>query len=110
MGIGFSIQEGIGPVIQNPVRSIAHVEALKDTNIKESVPFVLDSIKTAIEKLNGRVPLIGFSGGGPFTLACYIIECKPSRDFLGVKNIMHNETEVWELLMEKLTKMVSEYL
>lgn len=79
------IKAGVGPVISNPIRSVADVEKLGEFNAKEHTPFVLETIKLlAEEQLN--VPLIGFAGA-PFTLASYMIEGGPSRNYNKTKII-----------------------
>lgn len=109
LGIKFELIDGVGPVVKNPVRNMSDVESLTEINIKESTPFVFEAIRITLERLNGRVPLIGFSGA-PFTLAGYMIEGKPTRDFVETKKLMYNHPEAWNLLLLKLSKMVVNYL
>jgi uroporphyrinogen decarboxylase len=98
-----------GPVFEQPIRSMADVEALKIPKMETDVPYVLDTIKLLRKALEGRVPLIGF-GGAPFTLACYMVEGKGSKDFAALKKMMYAEPEVYAALMEKITTMDMEYL
>ena len=109
MGISFRIEESLGPVIQNPVSSMADVESLRIVEPQRDLRFLLDGIRLVKERLNGKVPLIGFAGA-PFTLASYIIEGRPSRDFVKTKSLMYKDSETWHELMEKLAHMVSVYL
>ncbi|MDG6933766.1 MAG: uroporphyrinogen decarboxylase [Nitrososphaerota archaeon] len=109
IGIKFHIQENVGPVIENPVKSMEQVDSLKDPDIEADLADVLDGIDLSIQKLNGSVPLIGFSGA-PFTLAAYIVEGGPSRDMERTKIMMYSKPEVWNTLMVKLTNMVKRYL
>ena len=110
-GIGqkFRLVDGIGPVVDRPVQRKEDVETFGKFSAKDHVPFVTDAIKLAIHELDGRTPLIGFSGA-PFTLASYLIEGSPSRDFTKTKKMMYDQPEAWKLLMSKLSSMVSDYL
>ena len=98
-----------GPVFESPIRSMADVEQLRIPNMEQDVPYVLDTIKILRKELAGRVPLIGF-GGAPFTLACYMVEGKGSKDFAQIKRMMYTAPEVYAALMEKITTMDMEYL
>jgi uroporphyrinogen decarboxylase len=98
-----------GPVFENPVRTMADVERLRVPVPEEDVPFVLETIRILRRELEGRVPLIGF-GGAPFTLACYMVEGKGSRDFARIKEMMYAAPGVFEALMEKVTRMDLAYL
>ncbi|AEJ38603.1 uroporphyrinogen decarboxylase [Sulfobacillus acidophilus TPY] len=108
MGIGFDIQEAVGPVVHEPIRTIGQVERLKPVNPSRDLDFVLEGIERTVAAL-GQVPLIGFSGG-PFTLASYVIEGGPSRTYQWTKSIMWNAPNVWSGLMERLAAMVVTYL
>lgn len=107
MGVALEIRENVGPVIENPIRSMAAVEALRPFQAEEALPHVLETIKILVDEL--EVPLIGFAGG-PFTLASYLVEGKPTRDFRVVKSLMYAEPQIWAALMEKLSSMVAQYL
>jgi uroporphyrinogen decarboxylase len=98
-----------GPVFENPVRTIADVEKLRIPQMEEDVPYVLETIKILRRELAAKVPLIGF-GGAPFTLACYMVEGKGSKDFAQIKRMMYTAPEVYAALMEKVTAMDMEYL
>ncbi len=108
MGVRLQIQDG-GPRIEKPVRTLEGVEEMEKLVPEDRVSFVLDSICLVQEKLDGRIPLIGFSGA-PFTLASYLIEGGPSRDFTETKKIMYGQPETWEALLSKLETMISDYL
>jgi uroporphyrinogen decarboxylase len=108
IGVKFGIVENTGPIVKKPIRSIDDIDSLDDFNA-ESVRFVFDGIKATLEKLDDSVPLIGFSGA-PFTLAGYLIEGQPSKDFTLTKKFMYSYPEGWHLLMKKLTAMVMDYL
>ncbi len=109
MGISLEIKPEIGPIIHNPVRTMQDVEALQILDAAESTPFVLEAIKLVCRELGGKQAVIGFSGA-PFTLACYLIEGRPSRDYALAKALMYGQPRVWHALMEKLTEVVSRYL
>lgn len=105
MGVDVEIKSGIGPVIDNPYRTMEDVERLKPLN-PEDISYVFDTIRLLRERL--EVPLIGFSGA-PFTLASYMIEGGPSRNYHRTKALMYAEPDVWNALMEKLGDMVITY-
>lgn len=98
-----------GPVFENPIRSMADVEKLRIPQMEQDVPYVLETIKILRRELAGKVPLIGF-GGAPFTLACYMVEGKGSKDFAQIKRMMYAAPDVYAALMEKITTMSMEYL
>jgi uroporphyrinogen decarboxylase len=109
LGVEFRIQENVGPVVSNPIRSLDDVDALETLEPDDDMAYLCEGITATIEKLDGAVPLIGFSGA-PFTLAGYMIEGGPSRNLEKTKTMMYSKPEVWESLMRKLTKMVTDYL
>ncbi len=98
-----------GPVFEHPIRTMADVEALRIPQMEQDVPYVLETIKIMRRELAGKVPLIGF-GGAPFTLACYMVEGKGSKDFARIKQMMYGAPQVYAALMEKITTMDMEYL
>ena len=98
-----------GPVFEHPVRTMADVEKLRIPQMEKDVPYVLDTVKILRRELATKVPLIGF-GGAPFTLACYMVEGKGSKDFAALKKMMYAEPEVYAALMDKITTMDMEYL
>ncbi len=98
-----------GPVFEHPIRTMADVEALRIPQMEQDVPYVLETIKILRRELAGKVPLIGF-GGAPFTLACYMVEGKGSKDFARIKQMMYGAPQVYAALMEKITTMDMEYL
>lgn len=107
MGMNLEFLETKGPVIYNPVRTEKDILGLKKLRSEEDVPFVLDAIKILIKELN--VPLIGFSGA-PFTLATYMIEGGSSKNFINTKRMMYGATDLFSMLMEKITDGVIDYL
>lgn len=98
-----------GPVFESPIRSMADVEKLRIPQMEQDVPYVLETIKILRRELAGKVPLIGF-GGAPFTLACYMVEGKGSKDFAQIKRMMYAAPDVYAALMDKITTMSMEYL
>lgn len=98
-----------GPVFEKPIASMADVDALRIPVIEEELSFVIDTIKILRNELSGKVPLIGF-GGAPFTLACYMVEGKGSKDFASIKKMLYSAPDVYDALMEKITSMSIEYL
>ncbi|HEY3363810.1 MAG TPA: uroporphyrinogen decarboxylase [Symbiobacteriaceae bacterium] len=107
MGLKVDIVENVGPVFEKPITTAADVAAIPTLVAEEMVPYVLETIKILNREL--EVPLLGFAGG-PFTLASYMVEGKPSRDYRKVKTLMYSEPAVWAGLMEKLSDMVATYL
>ncbi len=108
MGVQFTIEENVGPVVKRPTRTMDDVDSLAAPDLGE-VSYIFDAIDTTIQRLDGAVPLIGFSGA-PFTLAGYLVEGRPSRDLEKTKRLMYSEPEVWHKLMAALTKMTAAYL
>jgi len=109
MGISFEIEPDIGPIIHNPIRNMHDVEVLRMPPAEESTPYVFEAIRLVRRELEGKQAVIGFSGA-PFTLACYMIEGRPSRDYGLAKSLMYGQPEVWHALMQKLAEVVSRYL
>lgn len=109
MGVKFRIEENIGPIVSNPVKSLDDVRSLRQPDPESDLPYVFDGIDESIRKLDERTPLIGFSGA-PFTLAAYMIEGGPSRELTKTRALMYSNPDVWKALMKTLTKMVQGYL
>jgi uroporphyrinogen decarboxylase len=108
MGVELRIEPEVGPIIERPIRSAAEVKALRPFDPGE-VSLTLDAISLVRRELDGRAGVIGFSGA-PFTLACYLIEGRPSRDYAIAKAFMYREPAAWHDLMERLSTMVAVYL
>lgn len=110
MGLSLEFVKGEGPVIHNPVRTAADVDALRQPDPWESLHFTLDAIRLTRGELESRgIPLIGFSGA-PFTLASYAIEGGSSRTYERAKGMMMGEPDAWHKLMTKLADLVGHYL
>jgi uroporphyrinogen decarboxylase len=107
MGVGLDFKPG--PVLDKPVASEDDIDALRIPCMEEEVSFVLETIRILRSELTGRVPLIGFCGG-PFTLACYMVEGQGSKDFSKIKQMMFRSPELFRLLMGKITETNIRYL
>jgi uroporphyrinogen decarboxylase len=108
MGVDLRIEPEVGPIIDRPIRSATDVDALGEFD-PGGVSFTLDAIRMVRSELEGRAGVIGFAGA-PFTLACYLIEGRPSRDFARAKAFMYREPVAWHQLMDRLATMVVAYL
>jgi uroporphyrinogen decarboxylase len=109
LGVELQLVDGVGPVVEHPVRSQADIDRLQLRGAEEAVPFVLETIRLLRRQLDPSVAVIGFSGA-PFTLAGYLIEGKPSREFLTTKTMMYAEPALWDALMTRLSRLVVDYL
>lgn len=108
-GMGIELDFAPGPVVGNPVRSSAAVEALTESDPEESVPFVLETIRILRRELPSSAPLIGFAGA-PFTLFCYVVEGQGSKTFSTAKAFLFSEPEAAGRLFDKLAAMTGAYL
>ena len=106
--MGAKLRFSPAPTIDDPVRSAADVERLRLFEPEEGLACVLEAIRLTTRELKG-LPLIGFAGA-PFTLASYLIEGGPSKDFAKTKAFMHAEPKAWHKLMRKLAKITGDYL
>jgi len=107
MGIDFEIREGVGPVIDEPIRSPEDVARLGPLDPGEAVGPLLEAI--GLVRAEAKVPLIGFAGA-PFTMASYLVEGRPSRRFVEVKGFMHAHRAAWGDLMSRLADATVAYL
>ncbi len=107
MGMDFEYKPGVGPVIHNPIQSKADVEKLKDLDFGTDLLYTGEGMKILRRELN--VPCIGFVGA-PFTLASYMLEGGPSKNYIKLKSFMYRETETWHVLMKKLATNMANYL
>jgi uroporphyrinogen decarboxylase len=99
LGIGLTIRPGVGPVVEQPFRTPADLDRLRDLEPDEDVPYVLDTVAQLVDALD--VPLIGF-GGAPFTLASYLVEGGPSKSYTRTKALMFSDEPTWRRLMDQL--------
>jgi uroporphyrinogen decarboxylase len=109
MGVDVELVENVGPVIAEPVRTRADVERLVVPDPEESVPTILEAVRIVRAALRDNQAVVGFCGG-PFTVAGYLVEGKPSRDFLTVKTMMYREPATWHALMDKLSDTFAAYV
>ena len=109
MGVDVELVENVGPVIANPVQTSDDVERLRVPDPEEAVPFILDAVRLVRAELPAEKAVIGFAGG-PFTVAGYLIEGKPTREFVQTKRCMYGQPEVWHALMDKLADTFAAYL
>jgi uroporphyrinogen decarboxylase len=109
MGIDVDLVEGVGPVVEQPIATRGDVDRLRVPDPDEAVPFVLESIRLVRNELASNQAVVGFAGG-PFTVAGYVIEGKPTREFAMTKACMYGQPEVWHDLMDKLADTFALYL
>jgi uroporphyrinogen decarboxylase len=107
MGVDFELVESVGPVIARPVRTPADVERLREPGGEEAAPIVIDAVRRVVA--DSPVPVIAFSGA-PFTLASYLIEGRPSRQFTLTKQFMYQEPAAFGRLLGKLSRVMTGYL
>ena len=106
MGVGLELVEGIGPVVESPISSLADVERLRVTEPDEKI---LEAVRIVRGELGSHQALVGFCGG-PFTVAGYLVEGKPSREFARTKSLMYGSPATWHALLEKLTEQFVRYV
>jgi uroporphyrinogen decarboxylase len=109
LGVGLEFAKGEGPVIHRPVRTTADIERLAPIDVASSLGYVFETVRLVTRALGGRLPLIGFAGA-PFTVASYVVEGGPSRDFLQTKRLMRDEPDAWGRLMTILADATADYL
>ncbi|MCY4228723.1 MAG: uroporphyrinogen decarboxylase [Gammaproteobacteria bacterium] len=109
MGLGLTLEEGVGPRFNSPLRTVADIRKLPEVDAETQLSYVMQAIAMARHELADRVPLIGFSGS-PWTLATYMVEGGSSKEFRYVKGMMHDQPDSADLLMQKLTRSVTDYL
>ena len=109
MGIDVELEDGIGPVLPNPIRSMKDVEQVRIPDINESLGYVMDAIDMTKDMLNNEVPLIGFAGS-PWTIFCYAVEGKGSKSFDKAKGFCFSEPVAAHLLLQKITDTTIAYL
>ncbi len=109
MGVDVELVENVGPVVDRPLASADDVERLRVPDPEEAVPFVLEAVRLVRSELAPEQAVVGFCGG-PFTVAGYLVEGRPSREFLKVKALMYGAPAVWHALMERLAETFGRYL
>jgi len=108
MGIDVKLVEGVGPVIDPPIRTAADVERLRVPG-EDGYAAVLEAVRLVRAELPAAKAVVGFCGG-PFTAAGYLVEGRPSRDFVTVKALMSREPRVWHALMDRLAETFATYV
>jgi len=109
MGQKLRFVAGEGPSLTPALRSARDISRLRTPPPQQGLGYVLEAVKLVRRELDGKVPLIGFAGA-PFTVASYMIEGGPTKDFRNTKLMMHAAPALWKKLMSKLVKVTSEYL
>lgn len=109
MGLGLSFAEGEGPQFAHPVRTAADIQRLPIPDPETELRYVIDSVRLIKTNLQGKVPLIGFSGS-PWTLATYMVEGKSSKSFQKVKSLMFEQPQLLHQMLDKLAQSVAAYL
>ena len=107
VGVDLEIQPGVGPVVAAPVRTAADLAAIRPVTPSD-VPYVTESVQGLVSQLGGT-PLIGFAGA-PFTVASYLVEGGPSKDFAKTKALMHSDPSLWHALADRLADVAIAYL
>jgi uroporphyrinogen decarboxylase len=109
MGVDVKLVENVGPVIEQPVRSAADVERLHVPDAEQAVAPILEAVRIVRGQRRDDQAVVGFCGG-PFTVAGYLVEGKPSREFLHLKSLLYRDRHTWHRLMEKLTATFASYV
>jgi len=109
MGMKLEMHEGKGPIFHNPIRNESDANALSEIDPFRDLSYVLDAVSLTKRELNGRVPLIGFSGS-PWTLLTYMVEGKGSKNFSNVKKFIFNNPRVAHKVLGRLADAVALYL
>ena len=109
MGLNLDYKPGVGPVFENPLRDQQAIEALTVVPAEEGCGYIVETLGRIRSDLPHEVALIGFAGA-PFTLACYAVEGKSSRNYAHVKRLMYDHEMLWQSLMDKLVDTVADYV
>jgi len=109
MGLGLYFEEGEGPRFKKPVRSAADIDALGRPDPESELRYVMDAVRLIRRTLNGRIPLIGFSGS-PWTLATYMVEGGTTKTFAQVKGMLYGEPRLMHRLLDTIAASVTDYL
>lgn len=109
MGLEFLMNEGTGPVFPNPIRTASDINRIHEFDPTDKLKYVLDAVSLTVRELDGRVPLIGFSGA-PWTLLTYMVEGKGSKNFSRIKEFVYRERKTAHKILEMLTNVIIAYL
>ncbi len=102
IGFGVDVTAGVGPVTERPFRQASDLDRLRPLEPPSDLPWVADTVRILVKELDR--PLIGFAGG-PFTLASYLIEGRPTRDYIKTKSLMHGDPPLWFALVDRLADL-----
>jgi len=108
-GMGVALEFEPGPVVREPIRTDAQIEALPELVAERDVPFVLETIRLIRANLPRGAPLIGFAGG-PFTLLCYLVCGRPSKEFAAARSFLYAQPRSAERLLDRLADAMTAYL
>ena len=109
MGLGLSLEEGLGPRFAHPLRSRADIDRLPVPDPADELRYVTDAVRLIKRELNGSVPLIGFAGS-PWTLATYMVEGQSSREFASIKGLVYTDPAAAHSLLDKVARATTAYL
>lgn len=109
MGLGLSVIEKQGPKFEYPVRTATEINKLGIPDPESDLAYVTDAVRLIHKELNGKLPLIGFSGS-PWTLATYMVEGESSKNYSIIKSLLYNEPKTLHVLLNTLAKSVAIYL
>jgi uroporphyrinogen decarboxylase len=108
-GMGIALEFAPGPVVREPIRTLAQIEALPPLVPERDVPFVMESVRLVRANVPRGAPLIGFAGG-PFTLMCYLVCGRPSKEFSAARAFLYSQPEAAIRLLDKLADAMAVYL
>ncbi len=109
MGVAFTIEDQVGPIIASPLRARSDIARLRSVDVERDLGYVAQTMQASVAALDGMAPIIGFAGA-PFTVASYLVEGRPSRDFRHTRALMFSDPVAWHDLMERLTRVTIDYL
>jgi uroporphyrinogen decarboxylase len=109
MGVEFTIEPSVGPVISQPIRTETAIDRLRIVEAVEATPYLFEAIRMLRSELSDQAALLGFSGA-PFTLACYLVDGRATREYPRTKALMYGDPALWHKLMAALTEVVIRYL
>src|SRR5690606_7540311 len=108
VGFGIDVAPGTGPVAEHPFRSADDLRRLRPLDAAD-IPYVIDTVRLVVDELPDEVPVLAFAGA-PFTVASYLVEGRPSRDYRYTKAMLHTEPALWHALMERLADSAIEFI
>lgn len=109
LGLEVKLEEGIGPRLPDPIDTADRAMSIVQPDVEDRLHYIMEAVTLIRRELNGRVPLIGFAGA-PWTLMCYMIEGRGSKDFSGAKAFCYNNPEAAKYLLETITETTIRYL